>query len=406
MHDQGLSKLKCASKWLLPICALFWATPQLAQDAVKNTPPELKDFRLDPETKPQEPKPEPPKAAPPELIVPTITPEPKPSVTAEPKRETPIPQSAKRASPKAIVAASRSDTVNEISPKPNEALGPVPSETTSGSQAKPESLGVTPQATSNAEPAALPEAPNTLPAVPWLEIAFAALALVMAGLGTIFIRRRQAKSQGDNVSPQSLADVPAVPSEEAAEPSYALLPTAQIEIKAKAQKPPKPAARPMLDVRFIPEKATISFSSLTIKGELRIINQSNSPAKSMRLRAAIISASEMQNTIIAGFHNNPAQGTIEELGPAAGDERVAMQIELTIPLSELKTYPLGDQQLFVPIVLANVYYEWQGKAAHDEARITCMVGREANPPQPKMGPFRLDRGPRSFASLGQRPIFA
>jgi hypothetical protein len=35
-----------------------------------------------------------------------------------------------------------------------------------------------------------------------------------------------------------------------------------------------------------------------------------------------------------------------------------------------------------------------------------MVGREANPPQPKMGPFRLDLGPRRFASLGQRPLFA
>ena len=120
---------------------------------------------------------------------------------------------------------------------------------------------------------------------------------------------------------------------------------------------------------------------------------------------AIISASAVQNEFIHAFHQDSQQGTIEDLGPAAGDEHIAMQIELTIPLTDLQTYPLGDQQLFVPIILANVHYEWQGKAAHDEARITNLVGREANPPRSKMGPFRLDLGPRSFASLGQRPLF-
>jgi hypothetical protein len=184
------------------------------------------------------------------------------------------------------------------------------------------------------------------------------------------------------------------------------LPAARVAPKLNAVKLPKPAARPILNILFIPSKATVSFSTLAIKGALQIINEGTAPAKSMRLRVAIISASENQNAIITSFHDYPDQGTVNQLGPAAADERVAMQIELTIPLTELKTYPLGDQQLFVPIILVNVEYAWSGKEAHDQARITCMVGREANPPQPKMGPFRLDLGPRSFASLGQRPLFA
>jgi hypothetical protein len=55
-------------------------------------------------------------------------------------------------------------------------------------------------------------------------------------------------------------------------------------------------------------------------------------------------------------------------------------------------------------MLANIEYEW-GEGGHDVAKLACLIGREANPPKPKMAPLRLDLGPRSFTPLGQRPVF-
>jgi hypothetical protein len=55
-------------------------------------------------------------------------------------------------------------------------------------------------------------------------------------------------------------------------------------------------------------------------------------------------------------------------------------------------------------MLANLSYEWEGGS--DNVTMAWMVGRETEPAQPKMGPLRLDLGPRSFAPLGQRPIYA
>ena len=123
----------------------------------------------------------------------------------------------------------------------------------------------------------------------------------------------------------------------------------------------------------------------------------------MALRSILISASETQNEVIAAFHGDKAVHFVEELGEAGPGERIAMDIELSIPLTELRSFALGDQRLLVPIFLADVEYTW-GKKGGDAARLCCMIGREATPPKPKLGPLRLDLGPRSYAPLGQRPV--
>jgi hypothetical protein len=66
---------------------------------------------------------------------------------------------------------------------------------------------------------------------------------------------------------------------------------------------------------------------------------------------------------------------------------------------------LGDQRLMVPIILATLQYRVDGQPNPLRAEMAHMIGREANPPKPKMGPLRLDLGPRSFAPLGTRPLY-
>jgi hypothetical protein len=411
MHAKGITALLQASRWLLPACALFWSIPQWAQEGVANTPPELKDFRLDPENKPAAPKP-----APPEITPEVASPAPASPNTVSPKDAPFKRETETRAPPKPAIDTAKPVAKRELVPTPADTGVDIPStaEPVTQTEDSPPPLVVEPEQTDASTTT------STLPPVPWIEIAAAMLALSLGGLALLLYRRKLSEKSRLEVHRPALADH--IPAPDIPMPDRLALdkpkPSVQSKTTAEPVKPPKAAKRPVLDISFIPSNAIISFQSLTIKGELRIINQSKTPAKRMRLRAAIISASEVQDDIIRNFHSSRKQGPMgdngegngegygDDLGPAAGDERVGMQIELSIPLSELKTYPLGDQQLFVPIILANVDYEWGSKAESDQARITCMVGREANPPQPKMGPFRLDLGPRRFASLGQRPLFA
>lgn len=169
--------------------------------------------------------------------------------------------------------------------------------------------------------------------------------------------------------------------------------------------PPSPPPASGVSILFIPEKATISFTTLTVQGQLQIANESKVPAKNMELHAVLLSASERQQEAMASFFDDPTQIAPNALGEAKPGERLALSLELSVSLSEMQSFPLGDLRLLVPILVANLSYSG-ADGRKEEARLACMIGREAKPPKPKMGPLRLDQGPRSFAPLGQRPVYA
>ena len=118
----------------------------------------------------------------------------------------------------------------------------------------------------------------------------------------------------------------------------------------------------------------------------------------------MISANQRQNETIAAFQNGAIPVTPNALGDARAGERLALDIEMSVPVNELDSYAIGDRTIFVPVMLASISYQWEG--GQDKATLACLVGRETKPPQPKMAPLRLDLGPRSFSPLGQRPIYA
>ncbi len=364
----------------------------VAQDALPSTPPELKDFKLDPEKKPTEPKPE---VKTPVIQLPEVKPaSPAPAPVAardkpaaEPKREVAAPKVDK---PAVLQEAVPQATATAPLPEPASVVAPDP--------AQPET-GPAPVPSTGAETG------FDISKLNWGMIG-AALGLAAIALlaGAAWRRRR--------VSPDNIEDTPDLPlmaHEPQIEPALPemLAPAFVPELVPDTSpivKTPAAAKRPELDISFVPEKATVSIANLTINGQLRIINVGKGVAKSMGLRAILISASESQDEVIAAFHGDKAAHFVEHLGEVGAGERIAMDIELSIPLSELRSYPLGDRRLFVPIVLADIEYSW-GKTGQDEARLSCLIGREATPPTPKMGPLRLDLGPRSFAPLGQRPVF-
>ncbi len=174
--------------------------------------------------------------------------------------------------------------------------------------------------------------------------------------------------------------------------------------RPKAQVTAIPTKRAQLEIAFVPGKATISLANLTIEGKLHIANTGDAPAKSMQLHAAIISASETQASEIEQFFEL-GDADPERLDGADIGEKIALDLNLAVPLSEITAFASGAQKLLVPIILVRISYLWGNEGQASDAQLSCLIGREARPPKRKMGALRLDLGPRSFGSLGQRPVF-
>lgn len=155
---------------------------------------------------------------------------------------------------------------------------------------------------------------------------------------------------------------------------------------------------------FVPDNAVVSLANLVVRGQLQVANSGPDIIHGMALRAVLIAASAQQQLAVESFFADPSKLQPSSAGTLHPGERIGLTLELTVALNEMQTFILGDQTLLVPILLAHVSCD--NAAPQQEARLVCMIGREASPPTPKMGPLRLDLGPRTFGRLGQRPLLA
>lgn len=356
----------------LLVAAIFGAAGYAyAQDAIPETPPELRDFRLDPERAPPQPE-----------AQPVVTPP--PVVTTVPESQTP-PAPVARAQP---------------TRRQPEAAQPITSaETEAADPAQPQN---TPRTFETVNPG---PSIDTTPVATQAEIGSdrnyglfggiaAAILVGMIGLW-LALRRRRRRREGRAYDEPAVKSAPTTPAQ-----AHVVRPPIAKPVIANRAEP----AEPHISLAFIPEKATISFTTLGVKGQLQIANESRSLVKDLQFRAGLISASNEQNLAMQAFYADTGIAT-SNLGEAKAGEKLSMSIELTVPLTEMQSFPLGDQRLLVPIMVAELAYKGDDGAG-GQVRIALMLGREAKPPQPKMGPLRLDQGPRSFAPLGQRPLAA
>jgi LPXTG-motif cell wall-anchored protein len=382
-HAAGL--LLTALVWVLGGNAVVHA-----QDTIPDTPPELRDFRLD------EPRPQTQPA-------PTTQPTQQP---AAPSTVPSVPESAPEQATQTIRSTEPAlrPEAQRVAPSSQVITGSEPSQAPAIEQdGAPESMSeaAEPAVDESASPAVVAEPVQS----PWdggLIFGIAGGVLFLGLLALLFRRRRRHSRAADD------SDVASTSVAEAALPQATPAQNPQPPSAAAAAKIPIGSEPETGDISiiFIPEKATISFTNLTVHGQLQIANEGKALAKDMQLRAVLLSASSQQQLAIDTFFADPAQIPPNPLGEAKPGERLGLSLELTVPLYEMQTFPLGDQRLLVPIVVASLSYSGGGSDATSEARLACMIGREAQPPKPKMGPLRLDKGPRSFAPLGQRSIAA
>lgn len=367
----GVMKVGFMARAALPLLLSVVAAGAVhAQDALPETPPELRDFRLDPERPAPAPQPQPDVQPPP--VVPTVQPT---APDARPRTERPAPSATPAAEQPTITTAPEVSSTAEPSPQ-------VESQPEAETAAPLPTITPSPSTESAADPT------SDSGSFPW-ELAAAIAAALALLCGWLWLRRSR-RERTDSIKH---------------EPVKAVIP-APAPVLPKSSAPPIAVAtkRPQISLEFIPDKATLGFSSLTLKGQLQLVNSGDVPARDMQLRLAMISANRRQKETISAFSSGAIPIEPKLLDDAMTGERLALDIEMAVQVSDLESYMIGDKKIFVPVMLANLAYSWDGGT--DTVTMAWIVGRESAPSQTKMGPLRLDLGPRSFAPLGQRPIYA
>jgi len=379
----------------LAACALGLSTPAAAQEAVPNSPPELRDFRLRPNA--------PPPAEPEPLIVPVLrppavaAPAPPPAATTIPPRAQPVParqaqpaparqpQAAPpvaRAAPSPVTTAPPLDEpVAEVAPPPVEAE-PLP----------PLAAEIAPPAA----PAARPPVAADAPGLPGWTI-WAALGLALSAIATALVVRRTRHRE-----PEREPEVR--DREQVALDRLLLAGTAQPSFPPDPAPAPAPAAppagRPWIEIEFRPGTASATAEQTVIEYELVLANKGEGEARNVRGSARIFSASKDQNAELAAFFAE----AVEPSGPPrtiAPGETVGFSQALMLPAGEMKPVEMHGRSLLIPLIAFNVRYEW-GDGQEGQTAMSFVVGREARPPAEKMAPLRLDLGPRVYRQLATR----
>ena len=243
------------------------------------------------------------------------------------------------------------------------------------------------------EPATATLAPeHRISILPWL---LAAFALALGG-GFLFWRNRQREGFAPAGGPQIDAFVA---------PEPALAPRPAPAPPAAAPKAPPPATRgivstrlrPWIDIGFRPLRCILEDDKVTVEFELELFNSGSGPARAVLAEASLFNAGGSQHREIGAFFANPvAQGDRIQLIPPL--KRIGIKTQVVAPRAHIQAYELAGHEVFVPVIGFNALYSWSGGEGQTSA--CYLLGRDTK--GDKMGPFRLDLGPRIFRGLAAK----
>jgi LPXTG-motif cell wall-anchored protein len=351
--------------------------PALAQNETSNTigPPQLKDFSLPGQrtTPPATPAPAPPTPAPPAQ---QRTPP-----AASPAERDPAPPSAAVAVPRTepAPAAAAPEPVPQIPQAEPQPAAPEPGLV--------EPLPPQPQPEASAQPAEQAGSEGRS----WLwPVAGGALLLALAAFA-LLRRRRRSEAERERARDSAREAIGGVLV--AAEPRPAPEPPAAAEAAP-------PAPRPWLELDIDPDRAAATESEAYVHYALTLTNRGDADALNIRIDPRLFNAGA-EGEMMAFFQGpiHEQSGSPHVVIPPGG--RLKLNGQVAMPKAELREIELAGRRIFVPMVAINVAYDWAGGGGGRTSR-SWLVGREAETPTEKMGPFRLDLGPRIYRSVGRR----
>tara|TARA_R110001606_G_scaffold86594_1_gene195932 strand:+ start:12840 stop:13988 length:1149 start_codon:yes stop_codon:yes gene_type:complete len=214
----------------------------------------------------------------------------------------------------------------------------------------------------------------------WILLAFA--ALLFALLGAFFLwRASRAKPQQAIVTEPDRAS--ASSTGDAAKPNESLRPALAITIG------------------FLPRSANTTLFNAVLGFELTLSNDGGEDLSDIRVSGTMAQADDhgTRDSVAAGL------SLLQATPNLTTGETGKIVAEFRVPLAGIHPILFGSQALFVPLVQISIEFTDASGFQHFQTA-AFLVGQEHQPPRPKMAPFRLDLGPRSFAPLGHRPFVA
>lgn len=143
----------------------------------------------------------------------------------------------------------------------------------------------------------------------------------------------------------------------------------------------------------------VNDQQVEIEFELELYNSGTAPARAIHAEASLINASATQDQDLAAFLAN-ASPTPDRLDVIPPMRRIALTSRVVAPRSAIQEYELAGRKSFVPLIAFNALYQWSGGSGQTSA--AYLVGRETR--GDKLGPLRLDQGPRELGGLGAREL--
>lgn len=156
---------------------------------------------------------------------------------------------------------------------------------------------------------------------------------------------------------------------------------------------------PAITIGFQPRSANATLINAVVNFELTLSNPGSEDLSDIRITGAMAQARDHDGTQSVPTEFAPL-GEVQHLG-AGETEKVIT--EFRIPLNSIDPIIFQSQALFVPMVQLAIQFTDGGGTRHVQTA-SFLVGREHQPPRPRMAPFRLDLGPRSFTPLGYRAL--
>ena len=168
-----------------------------------------------------------------------------------------------------------------------------------------------------------------------------------------------------------------------------------------------PGQRPWLEFDFQPRRAGTNLMSAAIDFELIVRNIGRVPACDVRVQVSLLNASAQQDARLRTIFETPIEKPAIApfaLDPAAEAAFSAMAM---LPLQTIEPIMLSDRPMFAPLVAINAVYDW-GEGAIGQAAVAMLLGIDKSSEggeaeAGKMAPIWLDRGPRMFTGIAQRP---
>lgn len=255
-----------------------------------------------------------------------------------------------------------------------------------------------PPVVSTAAPAApsAPDAPKPVPSAPFGTIQASGLTFAAAPTRTPAAPPAPTPAP----APAPVAGDASVPAQ--SQPSVAAsAPMAAATPPVSADAVAGQAPRLLLD--FTTLGVDVTLVNAVARYHLGVTNLADIQVSDVVLHGAVVQARRGMPPTVDPMRGESLLPLLQKIDDIAPDGTQRCEGQIRLPLDQIDPIEMQGRLLFVPVV-----HIWIGYSGPDGTRYAVtqsfVLGEESSPPGPRVGPLRLDLGPRRFTEVGQRPL--